>query len=197
MVFQVRSSCLFFLVAFAKLREVTISFVVSVRLAHWHEIIRFSLNKFSWNLIFWVFYEKSDKETKLRIHNITAKAVLKFGSEAWVLQKREEKRLEAAHMKYLRHLLGITKLDKEKNQCIRGKTGAQNIVKEIKQYQLKWLQHVQRMDTNRIPKQALRCRSKGQRNIGRPKKRWRDQLHFEDQITGNTPNPPWTWCWWW
>ena len=32
-------------------------------------------------------------------------------------------------------LLGITKLDKEKNQCIRGKTGAQNIVKEIKQYQ--------------------------------------------------------------
>ena len=26
--------------------------------------------------------------------------------------------------------LGITKLDKEKNQCIREKTGAQNIVKE-------------------------------------------------------------------
>jgi len=26
-------------------------------------------------------------------------------------------------------------LDKEKNQCIREKTGAQNIVKEIKQYQ--------------------------------------------------------------
>jgi hypothetical protein len=40
----------------------------------------------------------------------------------------------------LRHLLGITKLDKEKNQCIREKkTGAQNIVKEVKQYQEKWL----------------------------------------------------------
>jgi len=26
------------------------------------------------------------------------------------------------------------------------------IVKEIKQYKEKWLQHVQRMDTNRIPK---------------------------------------------
>jgi len=25
-------------------------------------------------------------------------------------------------MKFLRHLLGITKLDKEKNQCIRGST---------------------------------------------------------------------------
>jgi hypothetical protein len=38
-----------------------------------------------------------------------------------VLKKREEQHLEAAQMKFLRHLLGITKLDKEKNQCIRGK----------------------------------------------------------------------------
>ena len=67
------------------------------------------------------FGKKMNKETKLRIHNITAKAALKFGSEPWVLKKREEQRLEAAQMKFLRHLLGITKLDKEKNQCIRGK----------------------------------------------------------------------------
>ena len=45
----------------------------------------------------------------------------KFGSEAWVLKKREEKRLEATQMKFLRHLLGITKSDKEKYQCIREK----------------------------------------------------------------------------
>jgi len=101
-----------------------------------------------------------NKETKLRIHNITAKAALKFGSEAWVLKKREEQRLEAAQIKFLRHLLGITKLDKEKNQCIREKTGARNIVKEIKQCQEKWLQHVQRIDTNRIPKQALQYKPK-------------------------------------
>ena len=113
-----------------------------------------------------------NKERKLRIHNVTAKAALKFGSEAWVLKKREEQRLEAAQMKFLRHLLGIIKLDKEKNQCIRQKkTGAQNIVKEIKQYHKKWLQHVQRMDTNRLPKQALQYKPKGRRNIGRPRKR--------------------------
>ena len=60
------------------------------------------------------FGKQMNKETKLKIHNITAKAALKFGSEAWVLKKREEQRLEAAQMKFLRHLLGITKLDKEK-----------------------------------------------------------------------------------
>jgi len=30
-----------------------------------------------------------NKETKLRFHNITAKAALKVGSEAWVLKKRQ------------------------------------------------------------------------------------------------------------
>ena len=64
-----------------------------------------------------------------------------------------------------------------------------NIIQEIKQYQKKWLQHVQRMDTNTLPKQALQYKPKGRRNIGRPRKRWRDQLHLEDQGTGNMPNP--------
>jgi len=62
------------------------------------------------------FGKQMNKETKLRIDNITSKAALKFGSEAWVLKKRDEQRLEVAQMKFLRHLLRITKLDKEKNQ---------------------------------------------------------------------------------
>ena len=63
---------------------------------------------------------------------------------------------------------------------IREETGEQNTVKEIKQYQKKWLQHVQRMDTNRIPRRTLKYRPEGRRNVGRPKKRWSDQHHFED-----------------
>ena len=49
----------------------------------------------------------------------------------------------------------------------------------------------------RLPKQALQYKPKGRRNIGRPRKRWRDQLHLEGQRTGNTPNPSGTWWWWW
>jgi len=45
------------------------------------------------------------------------------------------------------------------------------------------------------PKHELQYKPKGRRNIGRPRKRWRDQLHLEDQGTGNTPNASWTWWW--
>jgi len=126
-----------------------------------------------------------NKETKLRIRNITAKVALKFGNEACVLKKREKQRLEAAQMKFLRHLLGITELDKEKNQCFRQKTGAQNIVKVIKQNQKKCVQHVQRIYTNRLPKHALQYKPKGQRNIGRPRKDGRTNfiLRIKEQET--------------
>ena len=50
------------------------------------------------------FGKQMNIETKLRIHNITAKAALKFGSEAWVLKKREEQRLETAQMKFFQTL---------------------------------------------------------------------------------------------
>ena len=43
---------------------------------------------------------------------------------------------------------------------MKEKTGAENIVKEIKQYQEKWLQHIQRIDTKRIPKQTLQYKPK-------------------------------------
>ena len=92
-----------------------------------------------------------NKGRKLRFHNIAAKAALKFGSEAPVMKKREEQRLEATQMKFLRHQLGITKVHKVKDQCIRQNTEPQNTVKEIKQYQEKWLKHVQRTDTDRLP----------------------------------------------
>jgi len=67
--------------------------------------------------------EKNDKKTKLSLHIITAKEALKFGSEVWVLEKRHKQSLEAAQMKFLRHLMGITKLDKENILVLRKKLG--------------------------------------------------------------------------
>jgi hypothetical protein len=72
-----------------------------------------------------------------------------------------------------------TELDRERNQSVKEKLGVQNIVLEIKQYQRDWLQHVERMDRDGIPKEALQYRPTGKRSIGCPRKRWKDQLHLE------------------
>jgi hypothetical protein len=45
----------------------------------------------------------------------------------------------------------------------QGRNGSTEHSKGIKQYQKQWLQHVLRMDTDRIPKQALEYRPKGRR----------------------------------
>jgi hypothetical protein len=71
------------------------------------------------------------------------------------------------------------KVRQERKQSVREKLGVQKIVLEIKQYQGEWLQHVERMDTDRIPKQALKYRPKGKRSLGRLRKRWKDQLLLE------------------
>ena len=85
------------------------------------------------------------------------------------------------------HLVEITKLDKEKNQCIRQKTGAENIVKEIKQYQEKWLQHVQRMDTNRIPNKHYNINQKEKEHRTTEEETEDFILRIKEQ--DNMPNP--------
>jgi hypothetical protein len=92
------------------------------------------------------------------LHNIALLRVLQFWRQTKGRQK--PKLVHYSQVSCLKLLL------QKKNQCIRKKTEAQNIAKEIKQYPKKWLQHVQRMDTNRIPKQALQYRPPGQWNIG-------------------------------
>jgi hypothetical protein len=42
---------------------------------------------------------------------------------------------------------------------------------------------------NKVPTQALKCKSKGGRNKGCPKKIWKDQLHLVVYRTDTTSNP--------
>ena len=45
------------------------------------------------------------------------------------------------------------------------------------------------MDSNRTPNQALQYKPKERRNIGRPGRRWNDQLHIEGYGTVTKANP--------
>jgi hypothetical protein len=54
-------------------------------------------------------------ETKLRLHNITSKASPCYGGENWIINKRDAQKLEAAEMRFLGTLLGLTRLDRQRN----------------------------------------------------------------------------------
>jgi hypothetical protein len=66
-------------------------------------------------------------DTKLRLHNITSKASLCYGSEKWTIQKRDAQNLEAAQMRFLRPLLGLTRLGRQRNPDISNRLNVDNI----------------------------------------------------------------------
>ena len=85
------------------------------------------------------FGKQMTNETKFGPHSVTDKAAWKFSSEAKVLKTGDEQKLEASQMKFLRQLLEITKLDMERDQSVREKSGVQNVFREIQQCQQKCL----------------------------------------------------------
>jgi hypothetical protein len=60
------------------------------------------------------FGKQMTKETKLRIHNITAKAALKFGSEVWVLKKKRQTTFRSSTDEIFKTLTGNYKIRKRK-----------------------------------------------------------------------------------
>jgi hypothetical protein len=72
--------------------------------------------------------------TKLRHYNITSKAALKCGSEIWVLNKKKCLQLQTAQIKFLRSLLGLTRIDHQRNTKIRRKIKVEHVVDGIQSY---------------------------------------------------------------
>ena len=84
--------------------------------------------------------------------------------------------IEAAEMKLLRPLAGYTLYGHITNDYIRRELQITGILDRIDGYRRNWLSHLQRMPQNRIPLKSYRYRPQGRGTIGRPKKRWREQL---------------------
>jgi hypothetical protein len=79
-------------------------------------------------------------------------------------------RLEAAEMCFLRSVKGYTRLDKIRCEVIKELevSGIQDVRAEYKQ---NWINHLERMDSTRLPKHALNYKPRGRRDRGRPRKR--------------------------
>jgi len=83
---------------------------------------------------------------------------------------------ETAEMKLLRPLAVYTLYDHKTNDYIRRELRIRGILDKIDEYRRNWLSHLQRMPQSRILLKLYHYRPQGRRTIGRPKKRWREQL---------------------
>ena len=82
-------------------------------------------------------------------------STLLYGSEAWTPYSRQERRLNAFHLRCLRRLLGITWQDRVTNIDVLAEAGMPSMFAILTQRRLRWLGHVTRMDEGRVPKVML------------------------------------------
>ena len=77
-----------------------------------------------------------------------------FGVETWAVKKAQEKKLEVAEMRMLRWMKGVTKLDRIRNDIIRGTTKVGEISKKVQESRLKCCGHVSRREEEYVGKRV-------------------------------------------
>ena len=107
----------------------------------------------------------------MKFYKAVARPSLLYGSETWVTTKRDMTRLEAAEMRFLRSVMGYTRLDKIRSEVIRKELEISGIKDVRLKYKQHWTNHLERMDNTRLPKHALNYKPRGRRDRGRPRKR--------------------------
>jgi hypothetical protein len=121
-------------------------------------------------------FRKVRTETILKIYNTLVLLTFLYGSENWTLTALHRQRIEAAEIKLLRPLAGYTLYDHKTNDSLRRELQTECILDKKFEYKRNWLLHLQRMPLNRIHLKSYHYSPQGRRTIGRPKKRWREQL---------------------
>jgi hypothetical protein len=116
------------------------------------------------------------RHTRLRVYNVLAKPPLVYGSEAWTAKKQDEKRLEAAEMRFVRRTAGHIILDKKRNKHILEEFQVERITTYLQQDRAQWKSHIERMTDTRWPKLITSYKPPGKRSLGRPLKRWSETV---------------------
>lgn len=134
---------------------------------------------------------KARRETKMKFYKVMAEPTLSYGSELWTVTKKQESKIQASEMKFLRQVKGCTRQDRIRNEEIRGELDIYNMNQRLKNYKQQWWEHIERMDDTRLPKIIRQYKPLGRRSVGRPRGRWDDDLKVEDFEggTGILPTP--------
>ena len=107
-----------------------------------------------------------------------------YGAETWAVKKAQEKKLDVAEIRMLRWMCGVTKLDRIRNERIRGTTKVGEISKKVQESRLKWYGHVLR-EEEYVGKIVMVM--PGKRGRERPRRRWFERTRnalWEKELSG-------------
>jgi hypothetical protein len=107
-----------------------------------------------------------------------------YGLKTWSLTLREEHRLRVFENRVLRKIFGPKREEdgswrKLHNDKLHSLYSSSNIVRVIKSRRMGWTGHVARMGEGRGVYRVLVGRPEGKRPLGRPRRRWEDNIKLD------------------
>ncbi|KAJ4429512.1 hypothetical protein ANN_21681 [Periplaneta americana] len=130
------------------------------------------------------------KNLKVRIYKTVILPVLLYGCETWTLTVREEHRFRVFENKVLRKIFGAKRDEvtgewrKLHNIELHALYSSPDIIRNIKSRRLRWAGHVARMGETRNAYRVLVGRPEGKRPLGRPRRRWEDNIKMDLREVG-------------
>ena len=118
--------------------------------------------------------QKSLKKTRIKLYNTLTLPLLLCGSETWTFKARDTRRITAAEMKYMRRTVGYTRTDYKTNTQIATELKITPILDKLLECKRDWIQHVNRMLCDILPRVMKHYSPTGRRNHGKPLKRLLD-----------------------
>ena len=118
-----------------------------------------------------------------------------YEAEAWGMRSADRRKVNVLEMKYLRSMVGVSRMDRVRNEEVRRRAGIEReLASRADQRVLRWFGHVERMDEYRIARRVLMAEVSGgrvrrrpglrqQRNDGggcatKDRKEWRALVHM-------------------
>ncbi|KAK3554939.1 hypothetical protein QTP86_001876 [Hemibagrus guttatus] len=112
--------------------------------------------------------QKISARIKGKVYRTVVRPAMLYGLETVSLRKRQESELEVAELKMLRFSLGVTRLDRIRNEYIRGTAHVGRLGDKVREARLRWFGHVQRRDRGHKPGHVVEQQGPGFHGHGKP-----------------------------
>ena len=107
------------------------------------------------------------------------KPILTYSSETWPVTQKMEEKPNAAEMRMLRHIQGVTFDDHITNEEIRSQAKVRELSIQMRVKRLRWYGHMCRRDEDEDIRHVMEMNVTGSHKRMRPKQRWTDTIRTD------------------